>query len=164
MRNCFFSFHYVPDNWRAATVRSIGVVDGEEAARDNDWESVRSYDDKTIKNWIDQQMKGRTCAIVLIGENTAGRPWINYEIETAWNNKLGLVGIHIHGLKNAQGMTSSKGANPFTGFTIGQQQIPLTNVVRSYDPPGFDSRARHGYIAENIGRWIEEGIAIRKQY
>ena len=30
----FYSFHYVPDNWRAATVRNIGAIEGNKAAPD----------------------------------------------------------------------------------------------------------------------------------
>jgi hypothetical protein len=27
-RKAFYSFHYVPDNWRASQVRNMGVVEG----------------------------------------------------------------------------------------------------------------------------------------
>ena len=39
-RRCFYSFHYEPDNWRASTVRQIGAIEGNQPARDNDWESI----------------------------------------------------------------------------------------------------------------------------
>lgn len=61
-------------------------------------------------------------------------------------------------------MTAGNAASPSAVFTNGQQQNPLTHVTRSYDPSGFDSRARCGYNAENIGRWIEKATEIRKQY
>ena len=84
-RKVFFSFHYKPDNWRAAGVRSMGIVEGNPPASDNDWESVTRGGDATIRNWIGGQMHGKSCSIVLIGSQTAGRKWINYEVEKAWS-------------------------------------------------------------------------------
>ena len=82
-------------------------------ATDNDWESVKKGGDAAIYKWIDGQLQGRTCAIVLIGENTANRKWINYEIAKAWADKKGVLGIYIHNLKNHAGEQSKKGLNPF---------------------------------------------------
>ena len=48
-RRVFYSFHYVPDNWRAATVRNIGAIEGNSPATDNDWETVTSGGDPAIK-------------------------------------------------------------------------------------------------------------------
>ena len=86
-RNAFYSFHYKPDNARASQIRNMGVVDGNKPAADNDWETITRGGDEAIERWIIDQLKGRSCAIVLIGQNTAGRKWINYEISTAWNKK-----------------------------------------------------------------------------
>ena len=40
-RRAFYSFHYIPDNWRASQVRNMGVVDGNKPATDNDWETIK---------------------------------------------------------------------------------------------------------------------------
>ena len=40
-RRVFYSFHYKPDNWRAAQVRNIGAIEGNNPASDNDWEAVK---------------------------------------------------------------------------------------------------------------------------
>src|SRR5216684_3356912 len=113
-KQCFYSFHFKPDYWRAGTVRSIGVIEGNQPASDNEWESIVSGADKDqkIQNWISSQMKGRACAIVLVGTNTANRKWINYEIVKAWNDGIGVVGIHIHGLKDCDELTCAQGTNP----------------------------------------------------
>src|SRR5690349_5507067 len=92
-RKCFYSFHYVPDNWRTSQVRNIGVIEGNAPASDNGWESVKKGGEAAIQKWIDLQLSGRSCAIVLIGSETAGRKWINYEIGKAWNEGKGVVGI-----------------------------------------------------------------------
>ena len=67
-RRAFYSFHYKPDNWRAAKVRNIGVVEGNEPVTDNDWEQVKKGGSTAIQDWIDGQLKGKSCTIVLIGE------------------------------------------------------------------------------------------------
>jgi hypothetical protein len=39
-RKVFYSFHHKPDHWRAGQVRNIGVVEGNQAISDNEWEKV----------------------------------------------------------------------------------------------------------------------------
>ncbi|HBS44085.1 MAG TPA: hypothetical protein DEA91_05740, partial [Paenibacillus sp.] len=94
-RKAFYSFHYKPDNWRASQVRNIGAIEGNSSISDNDWEEVEKGGDKAIQDWIDKQLKGRSCTIVLIGEKTAGRKWIKYEIKKSWNQSKGVLGIYI---------------------------------------------------------------------
>ncbi len=72
-RRVFYSFHYELDVWRAAKVRKMGVVEGNEPAMDNDWEVVKRGGDAAIRRWIAGQMERRTCTIVLVGAKTAGR-------------------------------------------------------------------------------------------
>ena len=161
-RRIFFSFHYKPDNWRVAQVRNMGVVEGNSPASDNDWETVTRGGDTAIRNWINGQMHGKSCAIVLIGNQTAGRKWIKHEIEKAWNDGKGLLGIYIHNLKNRLGNQSSKGKNPFSGVTVAGDR--LSGIVRTYDPPYKRSTNVYAYIEDNIADWIEEAIRIRGRY
>lgn len=161
-RKTFFSFHYKPDNWRAAQVRNMGVVEGNTPVADNDWETVKRGGASAIRRWIDGQMTGRSCVIVLIGANTADRKWIDYEIKTAWNKGKGLLGIYVHNLKDRNGEQSEKGGNPFSGFTVGDRK--LSGVVKAYSPPYTGSRNVYSYIEENIAEWVEEAIKIRKEY
>lgn len=162
-RRVFFSFHYKPDCWRAATVRSIGAVEGDKPASDNDWESVTRGGDDAIKRWIRDQMSGKTCAVVLIGANTANRKWINHEIVKAWDDGLGVVGIYIHGLKNTDGETSAVGANPFDYIGYRGPEPKLSSIVKCYNPTGSDSQARYGWIAKNLAAAVEEAIDIRSR-
>ena len=106
-RQVFFSFHYSNDNWRASQVRNMGIVSGDSTFSDNDWEEVKLKSDAMIKLWIDSQMAKRSCVVVLIGEKTAGRKWINYEIEKAIELNKGIVGIYIHNLKDRFGNQSN---------------------------------------------------------
>lgn len=162
-RKCFFSFYYRPDNWRASTVRNIGVIEGNAPASDNDWESIvgGSDGDAKIERWIAGQMKGRTCTVVLVGNGTAGRKWINYEIIKSWNDGLGVVGIRIHGLKNSAGEIAIAGANPFDLITHGPTKRPLSTLVRCYDPTGANSQERYAWISKHLANAVEEAVKIR---
>ena len=64
-RRVFCSFHDEQDSWRAATVRNIGALDGNEPVADNDWETAKRGGDPAIKRWIAEQMQNRTCCVVL---------------------------------------------------------------------------------------------------
>lgn len=158
-RRAFYSFHYKPDNWRAAQVRNMGVIEGNRPVSDNEWEEITSGGDKAIQDWIDEQMQGKSCAIVLIGANTAGRKWIKYEIKKAWNDSKGVLGIYIHNLKNKDEEQSSKGRNPFEDFTFNGDK--LSKIVKAYDPPYSTSKNVYDYIKNNLEDWIEEAISIR---
>lgn len=160
-RRVFYSFHYDRDNWRAATVRNIGVVAGNSPASDNDWETVTKDGDAAIKRWIADQMDRRTCTVVLVGTHTANRKWINYEITKSWNDGMGVVGIHIHGLKNADGKVSTKGANPFTSITHSKTGKKLSSIVKCYNPTGSNSQERYDWIKKHLANAIEEAINIR---
>ena len=161
-RNVFYSFHYVPDCHRASQVRNIGVVQGNVPAKDNDWETVTRGGDAAIKNWIDNQLKGTTCTVVLIGAQTAGRKWITYEIEQSWNRGNGVVGIHIHQLKDLNGRQSVQGANPFSHLSFNNPaKGSFANVVCTYNPWGLDSKQVYGTIATSLGGWVEEAIRVR---
>jgi len=111
-RRTFFSFHYKPDNWRAAQVRNMGVVEGNAPVSDNDWETIQRGGDAAIKRWINGQ--------------------------------------------------STKGDNPFSGFTVGTRK--LSGIVQAYSPPYTGSRNVYSYIEQNIAEWVEEAIQIRKSY
>ena len=160
-RRVFYSFHYTPDNWRASQVRNIGAIEGNRSASDNDWEAVKRGGDPAIKRWIDDQLSGRSCTIVLIGQDTAGRQWINYEIEKSWNEGKGVFGIHIHRLKDRFGQQSYKGDNPFYKIPM-QNGGWLGSYVNTYDPPYQDSGDVYKYIADNLTAWIDKAVADRR--
>jgi len=162
-RRVFYSFHYAPDNWRASQVRNIGVVEGNTPASDNDWETVTKSGDKAIQNWIDGQLNGRACSIILIGQNTAGRKWINYEIKKSWEDGKGLLGIYVHRLKDRNGLQSSQGGNPFDKFTLNGSEKKMSSIVKAYNPPYVDSKDVYGYISDNLAGWIEAAVKSRNR-
>lgn len=163
-RKVFFSFHYKPDNWRASQVRNIGSIEGNKPCSDNDWEKVTKGGDAAIKKWIDGQLHGKSCAIVLIGSETAGRKWIRYEIEKAWNDGKGLLGVYIHHLEDSDGEQATKGKNPFADFTMKRDNVKLSSIVKVYDPPYTTSTNVYAHIKKYLEQWVEEAITIRGDY
>ena len=164
-RRAFYSFHFDNDAWRAGQVRNIGVTEHDEPVSSNAWEEVKRGGDAAIQRWIDNQMSTRSCAIVLIGSQTANRKWVNYEISKAWNDKKGLFGIYIHRLLNQDSSPSPKGSNPFSYIRLsdGSTIAHYTQLARVYDPPHSDSKDVYGYIKEHLEDWVEYAIRNRRQ-
>ncbi len=163
-RRVFYSCHYLPDAWRTSQVRNIGAIDGSKPASDNDWETVKKGGDKAIQRWIDDQLNGRSCTVVLIGKDTANRKWINYEIEKSWNDKKGLVGIYVHNLKDSSQSQSTRGSNPFDYMTMKRDNAKMSSLVKAYNPPYTVSKLVYDYISQNIAAWIDEAVKIRDNY
>lgn len=159
-RRTFLSFHYKKDHWRVSQVKQMGVVEEQPLLSANKWEEVENAGDKAIKKWIDDNLSGKSCLIVLIGEKTAGRKWINYEIETAWTAGKGVLGVYIHNLKDSDGNASSKGKNPFDEFKVGDE--PMSKWAKVYDPPYSTSTYVYDYIKENLADWVETAIKLRE--
>lgn len=160
-RKAFYSFHYKPDSWRAAQVRNIGTLEGNQPAKDNDWETVTRGGDDAIKRWITEQMYGRSCTVVLIGSETANRKWINHEIVKSWNERMGVVGIYIHGLKNSEGNIATQGSNPFDYITYRSNGKKLSSIAKCYNPAGSNSQERYDWITKYLSDAVEEAIKIR---
>jgi len=158
VKKCFLSFHYKPDNWRVSQVRQIGSIEEQPLLDSNDWEAIKKKGDTAIEKWIADNMKGKDCLVVLVGEKTAGRRWVKHEIKKAWKDGLGVLAIYIHNLKDAAGDQATKGTNPFTGLTVDGQGI----VGKVYDPPYKISTNVYNYIRDNISTWINDAVKARK--
>jgi hypothetical protein len=161
-RSVFHSFHYKRDVHRVSQVREMGVIEGQRILSSNDWEAVKRKGDTAIESWINEQMKGKSCVVVLIGSNTAGRKWVEYEIKRGWRLGKGIVGVYIHNLKDLWGNQSTKGANPFNGLLLGD--TPLSSIVKAYDPPYSTSTYVYSHIKDNLPSWVDEAIQIRSTY
>jgi len=159
-RKVFYSFHYKLDHWRVSQVRNMGIVEGQPILSDHDWEAVEKGGDTAIQKWIDEEMKGKSCVVVLVGKQTANRKWVNYEIMKAWNDKKGVLGIYIHNLKNSDGYQATQGTNPFDFINRGETK--LSSIVKCYNPPYTDSKDVYDYIKNNIDAWVEAAIKIRE--
>ena len=111
-RRVFFSFHYQRDVFRVNQIRSIPNVTGTAAAGFQDaslWEKTKKEGDAAVWSIIDKGLENTTVTVVCIGEKTAGRKFINYEIQESIDRGNGIVGIKIHHLKKGRdGATDNK--------------------------------------------------------
>lgn len=160
-RQVFFSFHFSNDFWRTQQVRNINSLEGQALCSPNDWEEVKRKGDASIKKWVDDQMDGKSCVVVLVGAETANRPWVIHEISKGWNDKRAVLGIRIDKLLDTNSRSSVAGANPFSKITFTGTKRTLADVAPLKIPTGADSKAVYASIANNIEAWIEEAIRIR---
>jgi hypothetical protein len=155
-RQVFYSFHFDNDVMRVQQIRNIGALEDNKPVSANDWEAVKKKGDAGIKKWINDNMDYRSCVVVLVGEKTATRPWVKYEIEKAWKDKKGLLGIYIHNLKDPKTGTCSQGKNPFDQFTFKSGEKVCT--IKCHNPKSSDA---YNDIKNNIEDWIEAAIKQR---
>lgn len=138
-RRVFFSFEYEHDVWRANVVRKSGVTKGIEDAGYIDaaeFEKVKQKGRDAVMQWIDEQLKGTTVTVVLVGEHTCSSEWVQYEIEASKKRGNGLLGIDISKIENTDKKTSERCGQIPTGFPF--------HLWFNED----------GY--ENLGTWIED--------
>lgn len=109
-RRVFFSFKY-EDVSRAMVVRNSWVTQGKDAAGfidAADFEELKKRGDTAIKNWIDNQLKGTSVTVVLVGKETCASRWVKYEIEKSIEIGNGLLGIDVSKIKDLQENTSDR--------------------------------------------------------
>lgn len=156
-RPVFYSFHFDNDVMRVQQVRNIGVIEGNEPVSKNDWEEVKKKGEASIKRWIDDNMKYKQCVVVLVGSETANRPWVDYEIRKAWDEGKGVVGIYIHNLKCPRNGTCTQGKNPFQSISM-KNGNKLSDYVICHNPSSYDA---YNDIAKNLNSWVEAAIKAR---
>lgn len=161
-RQVFLSYDFIEDNWRATQVRNTGMIEANKPLSHTAWGELIEKGDKEIENWIDDQLKEPCCTVVLIGEKTADRKWIQYEIKKSWELGKGIVGIKIHNLKDGKDNQSNEGKNPFDDIIIDGKK--LSEIVKVYNPPHMMSINVYKNIADNISDWVEEAISSRDNY
>ena len=158
-RRVFFSFHHEGDILRIGQIRNSGLTKlGIEEASfiDNaEWESVKQRGKGAIQNWIDDQLKGTSVTVVLIGTDTSDREWVEYEIKESFKRGNGLIGIFIHNVKDLNGKTAKKGKNPITKYRI--------RNIKTYDWVRDDGYGNLNQWVENAYKQAEQRKAEEKQ-
>jgi len=153
-RHVFFSFHYKNDVWRANVVRNSWVTKDDKTAAGfidaAEFEKIEKGGDAAIKKWIDEQLKGTSVTVVLIGSETNSREYVKYELKKSYEKGNGMLGIYIHKIKDKDGNTSTKGSNHFGEIGKDSQG---NAVYFSIEYPTYDWVDDDGY--NNMGKWIE---------
>ncbi|CAN5176719.1 TIR domain-containing protein [soil metagenome] len=152
-KSVFFSFHYDRDAWRVQQVANMGSLEGQPILNSQDWEKIKRQGDAGIKRWIAGQMAYRSAVVVLIGNQTAGRPWVRYEIIEAWNDRKPLLGVRIHGLADRNGHSDGAGADPFASIKL-EGGSTLADYIPVYTPSGSNSQTIYSSIKTNLSTWV----------
>jgi hypothetical protein len=122
-----------------------------------EWTKLKRAGDFAIQRWLEQQLKGRSCTVVLIGGDTASRPWVLYEIKRSWELGLGLFGVRVHQLNDASGQPGVAGANPFEQPKAGLGELGPSVPV--FEPEASDSKLAYRYIVDHLAQWAEQALA-----
>jgi hypothetical protein len=138
-KKVFFSFHYKDvEDFRANVVRNSHVVRAEgESAGFFDaslWEEAERKGSTAIKKMIDDGLSGTTVTAVLIGSETATRPWVIYEIFESIKNGSKVLGVHINQIKCNLQRTKQHGANPFENLAFYYDNNGTTAHPCEFDP------------------------------
>lgn len=104
-RRVFFSFHFSNDIWRANQVRMANVVAGSDVAGffdHSEYEDAKKKGADGIRRMILRHLQNTSVTVVLIGRDTARRPWVKYEIAQSIARNNGILGVYIDHLKNQE--------------------------------------------------------------
>lgn len=156
-RTVFYSFHYKRDVNRVQLVRNLNILDGQPLLNAQEWESKRNAGPKAIENWISKEMLYKRVVVVLIGQETAGREWVQYEIAKAWQDRKPLVGIRIHGLSSF-GVADQSGANPFDEVE-GVWGIPVFDPTATDWRGKIDTKSTYANLTQNLESWVAQAKA-----
>lgn len=138
-RRVFFSFKYKQDVSRAMVVRNSWVTQEKKAAGFIDaaeFEKLKKQGDASIQRWIDNQLKGTSVTVVLVGANTCSSRWVEYEIDKSKEIGNGLLGIDVSKIKDLNQETTDR----------------CGKIPKGY--PFYLWNSHDGY--KNMGDWIEE--------
>ncbi len=139
----FFSFHYSYDYDRIKTLTAIWnslpgcsmtpFISAEQIAE------MMEIGLPSIHQWIEEEISQADAVIVLIGSESYGRYFIEYEIREAVLQKKPVYGLFIHQIPDKAGMTDKKGKSPLDS-----------------EYPHYDWTEDRG--TENILSWTSEAI------
>jgi len=115
-RRTFFSFHYQADVTRANVVKNSWVTRDREDSGFFDssaFERAQRTDEASLKAFLNNAMDGSSVVCVLVGNQTAARRWVRYEIQRGiWESK-GIVGVRVHTIADLRSQAPTvAGPNP----------------------------------------------------
>jgi len=139
-KKIFFSFHHKADGARVKKVRSCQAVADYKMNPLFDrskWESIKRHGDHAIKDWINDELKDSAVTVVLLGEETGNKKWVNFEIQRSKELGKGLIGIDVSKIEDKKGYKTDMGPNP----------LPPGTPVYSWTEDNGE---------EHLSEWIEK--------
>ena len=153
MRHCFFIFDYDDDLAQARHIESLDLAVATAAAGfddDADWKAAVAKGDEAVKELIDNAILGTSATVVLIGEHTAERDYVDYAFEQSIKRQNGILGIFVHDIPDASGATAAKGKVPYQA-----------QAAERLEAHGYDT---HDWDQGKFARWIEEAATGWKAF
>lgn len=98
-RRVYFAFDY-KDVFAVNQIRKSGEFVPRAVAGFDDasqWEELKEKDDATIKRAIDAALANTSVTVVCVGERTASRTYVKYELAQSAARGNGLVGVYLPG-------------------------------------------------------------------
>lgn len=114
-RYVFFSFAYDDvKNFKVNVVRHSWLINkSEETFTDGSiWEKEKTKGPVAIMKLIENGLNKTSVTAILIGEETANRRWVNYEIIKSFDRGNGILGVHINRIRGKHQAISARGLNP----------------------------------------------------
>ena len=165
-RRVYFAFHYddvfrvnvVRNSWRMHPSRdSSGYFDA------SLWEKAKRESELSLKRLINKGLENTSVTVFLLGAETAGRRWVNYELVKSVERGNGLLAVRIHQIKKPtwvggtqMGLPGSAGPNILDQYRL-QNSYSLQSSLLSSSFSTQDWVAGNGYV--NLGRWVEDAAS-----
>jgi hypothetical protein len=115
-RRVFFSFHYNKDVQRSEVVKKSQFLKDKQLAGFFDssaMEEAKRKDRDSLRRFLKKEMEGSSVVCVLVGEETANRPWVRFEILQGLMDARGIIGVRVHTIAGFDRKTTNPGPNPF---------------------------------------------------
>jgi hypothetical protein len=142
MTHVFFSFHYSHDYDRITRImESFTSKTGNTCTpfiTDDEIERMKREGLESILTWIETEVSKADAVVLLIGEHSYGRYFIDYEIAMAKKYNIPVIGIYIDQIPDRTG-------------ALGKRNSELWNDIQVYDWINDQGEI-------NIDSWIEKKI------
>ncbi len=141
-RYTFFSFCYEDvKNFKVNVVRNSWLLNhsSDSFIDGSIWEKEKSKGPTVIKSLIDAGLKKTSVTAILIGDETANRRYVKYEIVKSFEKGNGILAIHINRIRGKEQVISARGLNPLDRLAF---QIS-------------DDGRKIGFFELVNGKWIE---------
>jgi hypothetical protein len=135
-RRVFFSFHYKPDVQRSEVVKNSQFLKGKELAgffNSSAMEEAQRKDPDALRRFLKREMEGSSVVCVLMGEETANRRWVRFEILQGLMDARGIVGVRIHTIADFNRNVARVGPNAFDVLGVYSKDGAVYVVERSAD-------------------------------
>ena len=155
-RRVFLSYHFETDSSRADKIRRLNKQNTHIVFNEERWEDILKQSDVEIQEWIDKQLEQSDCLVVLIGEETAKKKWINYSIKRSYELDKGVVGIFVDRLLDEAGDPSERGEDPF--HYVDLNSIKFSRFVERFESEHVTERYVYHDIRRNFTELIEYAL------